>query len=146
MDVSAGVDQDGRFIRQVRVSPDADRSQYPFTLPAVGWLANTEGLELGDGVTFLVGENGTGKSTLVEALAVATGMNPEGGSQHFSFATRCSESPLGDQLVLTRGIRKPRSRYFLRAESYYNVASEIERLANEPGPPLLAGLWWHFTA
>ncbi|MGH3500237.1 MAG: AAA family ATPase [Nocardioidaceae bacterium] len=138
MDVSGGVDQDGRFIRQVRVSPDADRSQYPFTLPAVGWLANTEGLELGDGATFLVGENGTGKSTLVEALAVATGMNPEGGSQHFSFATRSSESPLGDQLVLTRGIRKPRSRYFLRAESYYNVASEIERLDKEPGgPPLL---------
>ncbi|MGH3500471.1 MAG: AAA family ATPase [Nocardioidaceae bacterium] len=140
MDVSGGVNQNGRFIRQVRVSPDADRSQYPFTLPAVGWLANTDGLELGDGVTFLVGENGTGKSTLVEALAVAAGMNPEGGSQNFSFATRSSESSLGDHLVLTRGTGKPRSRYFLRAESYYNVASEIERLDKEPGggPRLLS--------
>lgn len=129
---------DGRFIRQVRVSAGADTARYPFTLPAVGWLARAEGLELGRGVTFLVGENGTGKSTLIEAIAVAAGMNPEGGSQNFSFATRSSESSLGDHLVLTRGTCKPRSRYFLRAESYYNVASEIERLDKEPGPPLLS--------
>jgi len=87
---------------------------------------------------FLVGDNGTGKSTLVEGIAVAAGFNAEGGSRSFRFATRATESSLGDQLVLRRGIRKPRNGFFLRAESYYNVASEIERLDRDPGsPPLL---------
>jgi predicted ATPase len=79
-------------------------------------------------VTFLVGENGTGKSTLIEAIAVAAGFNPEGGSQNFRFATRATESSLGDHLILTWGTAKPRTGFFPRAESYYNVASEIERL------------------
>jgi predicted ATPase len=104
----------------------------------VAWLAGSGGLDLAPGVTFLVGENGSGKSTLVEAIAVAAGFNPEGGSQNFRFATRASESSLGDHLVLTWGTRKPRTGFFLRAESYYNVASEIERLDQEPGPSLLA--------
>ncbi|HEX5117009.1 MAG TPA: AAA family ATPase [Pseudonocardiaceae bacterium] len=102
------------------------------------WLAGSGGLELAPGVTFLVGENGSGKSTLVEAIAVAAGFNPEGGSQNFRFATRASESGLGDHLVLTWGTSKPRTGFFLRAEAYYNVASEIERLDREPGPSLLA--------
>ncbi|NNH74796.1 AAA family ATPase [Nocardia uniformis] len=89
------------------------------------------------GVTFLVGENGSGKSTLLEAIAVAAGFNPEGGSRNFRFATRASESSLGDHLVLHRSTSKPRSGFFLRAESYYNVASEIERLDRAGGPPLL---------
>jgi predicted ATPase len=128
-----------QFVRRVRLPAETNTGRYPFTLPAVAWLTrSTEGLELPGGVTFLVGENGTGKSTLVEALAVAAGFNPEGGSQNFRFATRASESSLGDHLVLTWGTRKPRTGFFLRAESYYNVASEIERLDEEPGsPPLL---------
>lgn len=85
-----------------------------------------------------MGENGTGKSTLIEAIAVAAGFNPEGGSQNFRFASRASESSLGEHLVLSWGTRKPRTRFFLRAESYYNVATEIERLDRDPGsPPLL---------
>jgi predicted ATPase len=89
-------------------------------------------------VTFLVGDNGTGKSTLIEAVAVAAGFNAEGGSQNFRFATRATESSLGDALILRWGTRKPRTGFFLRAESYYNVASEIERLDHDPGsPPLL---------
>ncbi len=127
-----------QFVRHVRLPADTNTGRYPFTLPAVAWLARSEGLALPPGVTFLVGENGTGKSTLVEALAVACGFNAEGGSQHFRFATRATESPLGDHLVLSRTGRKPRTGFFLRAESYYNVASEIERLDSEPGsPPLL---------
>ncbi|MGH3950150.1 MAG: AAA family ATPase [Pseudonocardiaceae bacterium] len=127
-----------RFVRRVRLPAEASTGRYPFTLPALRWLATrAEGLELPGGVTFLVGENGTGKSTLIEALAVAAGFNPEGGSQNFRFATRASESSLGDQLVLTWGTTKPRTGFFLRAESYYNVASEIERLDAESGPPLL---------
>jgi predicted ATPase len=128
----------GGFVRRVRLVPGAATGRYPFTLPAVAWLARSGGLALAPGVTFLVGENGTGKSTLVEALAVAAGFNPEGGSQNFRFATRATESSLGEYLVLTWGARKPRTGFFLRAESYYNVASEIERLDRDPGsPPLL---------
>jgi predicted ATPase len=116
-----------RFVEQVRLAPSAGTG-YPFTLPAVMELARAGGLTLPAGATFLVGENGSGKSTLVEAVAVAAGFNPEGGSQNFRFATRASESALGDHLVLRWGIRKPRTGFFLRAESYYNVATEIERL------------------
>ena len=84
-------------------------------------------------MTFLVGDNGTGKSTLVEAIAVAAGFNPEGGSSNFRFSTRASESNLGEHLLLVRGIGKPRTGFFLRAESFYNVATEIEQLG-ELGP------------
>jgi predicted ATPase len=101
---------------------------YPFDPPAVAWLVRSGGLTVPPGVTFLVGENGSGKSTLVEAIATAAGFNPEGGSRNFRFATRSSESSLGEHLVLTWGTTKPRNGFFLRAESYFNVATEIERL------------------
>jgi predicted ATPase len=127
----------GHFVRHVRVEPLGDTGRYPFTLPAVRAFA-AGGLDLAPGVTFIVGENGSGKSTLVEAMAVSCGFNPEGGSQNFRFATRASESSLGDHLVLSWSGRKPRTGYFLRAESYYNVATEIERLDGDPcSPPLL---------
>lgn len=127
----------GGFLRQLRLAPEADTGRYPYTLPVARALARSAGLALDAGVTFLVGDNGTGKSTLVEALAVACGFNPEGGSQNFRFATRASESSLGDSLNLTWSERKPRTGFFLRAESYYNVATEIERLDKAGGPPLL---------
>ena len=128
----------GGFVQRIRLAPNSDTGRYPFTLPVVRYLARLGELELDPGVTFLVGDNGTGKSTLVEAIAVAAGFNAEGGSQSFRFATRATESSLGDQLVLRWGTRKPRTGFFLRAESYYNVASEIERLDQDPGsPPLL---------
>jgi predicted ATPase len=126
-----------QFIRQVRVDPLATTVGYPFTLPAIAHLVRAKGIRFNAGVTFIVGENGSGKSTLIEAIAVAAGFNPEGGSQNFRFATRATESVLGDHLILTWGVAKPRTGFFLRAESYYNVASEIERLDREGGPPLL---------
>lgn len=97
----------------------------------------TAWLTLGPGVTFLVGENGSGKSTLVEGVAVAAGLNPEGGSRSFTFATRSTESALGPALRLGRAPGRERGSFFLRAESYYNVATEIERLDTAGGPPLL---------
>ena len=126
----------GRFIRQFRLDAEGDGAsdgRYPFTLPAVSQLARSAGITLAPGVTFLVGENGTGKSTLVEAVAAAAGFNPEGGSRNFRFATRASESSLGERLRLTWGVHKPRTEFFLRAESFYNVASEIERLDRDSG-------------
>ena len=69
--------------------------RYPFTLSAVRTL---DTLRLHRGVTFLIGENGSGKSTLLEAIAVAWGLNPEGGSRHLGFGTRESHSCLYDYL------------------------------------------------
>jgi predicted ATPase len=125
------------YLHRIRLDAPTPVRGHPYDLPAVAWLAARGGLSFPPGVTFVVGENGSGKSTLVEALAVALGFNPEGGSQNVRFATRASESSLGEHLVPTWGTRKPRTGFFLRAESYYNVASEIERLDRQGGPPLL---------
>lgn len=75
-------------------------------------------------VTFFVGENGSGKSTLLEAIAVAAGFNPEGGSRNYVFSTFDSHSELCGAIRLTRGFHRPRWGYFLRAESFYNVATK----------------------
>ncbi len=100
-----------------------DLGKYPFSIPAVRGM---ETLEFHPQVTFFVGENGSGKSTLVEGIAVAAGFNAEGGSRNFNFATRRSESELYKHLRLVRGTRRPKTGYFLRAESFFNVATEIE--------------------
>jgi len=115
------------FIRQVRLDEKDDTHRYPFTLPVVQHLTKHP-LDIRKPITFLVGDNGAGKSTLVEAIAVAAGFNAEGGSQSFRFATKATESSLGDYLTLSWGIKKPRTGYFLRAESFYNVATEIDRI------------------
>ncbi|MBQ4611316.1 MAG: AAA family ATPase [Clostridia bacterium] len=82
-------------------------------------------LELSRPVTFFIGENGTGKSTLLEAIAVAAGFNAEGGSRDFSFATRRTHSELCDHITIVRTI-PPKDGFFLRAESFYNTASYLD--------------------
>lgn len=109
---------------------------YPFSLDAVRHLKT---LRLHRSVTFFIGENGSGKSTLLEALAVAWGLNAEGGSRHHHFDTRPSHSCLNEYLRLSRGVRRARDAYFLRAESFFNVASEIERLDEDDSPAQLIG-------
>lgn len=111
-------------------------AEYPFALPAIRDL---RALDLHPRVTFFIGENGSGKSTLVEAIAVAFGLNPEGGSRNFAFSTRESHSPLGSCLRLIKGAQKPRDSFFLRAESLFNLATEIEKLDEDPtaGPPII---------
>jgi predicted ATPase len=119
----------GGFIRAVRVEPDdAAARAWPFTLPAVRDFGRRE---FHPGVTYLVGENGSGKSTVVEALAVALGMNAEGGGRNLHFATADTSTPLADHLVVERSGR-PRTDFFLRAESFYNVASQIDELDRDP--------------
>ena len=129
-----------QFVRALQVVRERipDASRYPYTLPAVRALIEAE-VALHPQVTFFVGENGSGKSTILEALAVAAGLNAEGGSRNFNFATRSSESDLVASLRLVRGTRRPRDSFFLRAESYFNVATQIERLDAEPasGPPII---------
>jgi predicted ATPase len=107
----------------------ASFDEYPFSIPAIREL---DSLELGTGVTLLAGENGSGKSTLVEAIAVALGFNPEGGSRNMTHSTRASHSTLHEHLRAIRGARSPRTGYFLRAESFFNVATHIEDLDKQP--------------
>ena len=97
-------------------------------------------LEFSCPVTFFVGENGSGKSTLLEGIAVAYGFNPEGGTKNFSFSTEDSHSELCDYLRVARGVIRPRDGFFLRAESFYNVASNIDQMDRESsfGPPVIA--------
>jgi predicted ATPase len=90
-----------------------------------------DSLEFHPAVTFIIGDNGTGKSTLLEAIAVAWGFNAEGGTKNFNFATRETHSDLHDCLRLVRSPRQCRDGFFLRAESYYNVASNIDDLAKD---------------
>ena len=120
---------DDRYLRKI-VLEDAiahDRT-YIRDLPVVRSLRERDGLELCAPVTFLVGENGTGKSTLLEAVAVAWGFNPEGGSRNFTFSTRETHAGLHRYIRLVRGAYRARGGFFLRAESFYNVASEIDRI------------------
>lgn len=106
---------------------------WPHTIPAVRQLL-TDGLDLAPGVTFLVGENGTGKSTLVEAIAVAYGLSPEGGSTGARLTTRATESPLADELLLTRGIGGKRAGFFLRAETMHGFYTYLEDNPRPSGP------------
>lgn len=98
---------------------------YPFSLPV---CRNMGEIVFHPEVTFFIGENGSGKSTLLEAIAIACGYNPEGGSRNFNFATRPSHSCLHEVLAIQRGVKRPRDGFFLRSESFYNVATEVDNL------------------
>ena len=112
--------------RERITDPDA----YPFSIPA---LRDLNELALDPAVTFFVGENGSGKSTLVEAIAIAARLNPEGGSRFVMLKTADAHSGLHRYVRLVRGTRRIRDGYFLRAESFFNVATYLERMRAEPG-------------
>jgi len=125
------------FVRSVQLRSAEDGKQHlghPWELPAIDALRS--GLELHPKVTYLIGENGSGKSTLLEALAVAAGMNAEGGSSNFAFSTRESHSDLWQSVRLVRGARRPRTDFFLRAESLFTAATYLEQLPRMGGDPL----------
>ncbi|MDC7125444.1 MAG: AAA family ATPase [Spirochaetales bacterium] len=115
------------YLREVSVKnhPDDLNSKYPFSIPAINSLTN---LKLGKNVTFFIGENGSGKSTLLEALAIALGFNAEGGSVNYQFSTRDSHSNLYEYLSIVRSYLRPKDGFFLRAESFFNVATNIEEM------------------
>lgn len=100
---------------------------YPFNLP---FFKTTDKLQFHPQVTYFVGENGTGKSSLIEAIAILSGFNPEGGSANFNFNTRASHSELHHYLRTSRGVNRHKDGYFLRSESFYNVATEIENIGD----------------
>lgn len=113
-------------IKNTRIKED--RSNYPYNIPSI---FNLEELKFRKSVTFIVGENGSGKSTLLEALAINAGFNPEGGSRNFNFRTQDSHSVLYDDIKLIRGFYRNTDGFFLRAESFYNVASEIDNILDK---------------
>ncbi|MFL0197739.1 AAA family ATPase [Clostridium sp. WILCCON 0269] len=100
-------------------------SKYPYCLSAIRDLSI---LEFHPKVTYIVGENGTGKSTILEAVALAYGFNPEGGTINFNFSTKDTHSDLYKNLKLVRGVKRPNDGFFLRAESLYNVATNIDEI------------------
>lgn len=113
-----------RAVKLLRNEIDKDLlAHYPFSLPAFTAL---DEVEFASGVTIIVGENGAGKSTLLEAIAVAWGFNPEGGTCNMRYATRDSHSVLYKYLRLIKGVKKPKDGYFLRAETLYNVATQAD--------------------
>ena len=110
----------------VRVVDDPDRpAGWPRTVPAVAQLL-AGGIDLAPGVTFLVGENGSGKSTVLEGIALAYGFSPEGGSNQARHSTRPSESPLSDWLEIQRGVGASRWGFFLRAETMHAFYTYLE--------------------
>lgn len=115
------------FVRAVRAR-EFPHAQYPFNLPVV---RNLSEFALTSPVVFLVGENGAGKSTLLEAMAVGSGFNAEGGTKNFTFSTARTHSDLCDYITMIKGVRFPKNGFFLRAESFYNVATDIDRMDAE---------------
>ena len=128
-----------RYIDRIYLREPIPADSYLSALPAVRALGDREHpLLFPADVTFLVGENGTGKSTLLEAVAVACGFNAEGGTRNFDFSTRATHSPLHEYLTVGR-TAYPRDGFFLRAESFYNVATNIDEMDEAPsfGPRLI---------
>lgn len=99
-------------------------------------LRDVEKIKFQSPVSLFVGENGTGKSTLLEAIAVAHGFNPEGGTKNYVFSTYDSHSELCDAIRIAKGYRKEKWGYFLRAESFYNVATQEEKYADIAHPSM----------
>lgn len=119
------------YLRTVSIDPRAeiDFASYPFSIPAVREL---NVIEPHPDVTFFVGENGAGKSTVMEAIAVAMGLPSEGGNRNV-WREQQEVSGLRDVLKLAWGFRKPRASYFLRAESLFNVISYLDEIGVQPG-------------
>ena len=113
------------YLSEIKYDGLGREDRYPYCIPAVRYLHKTGKLPFSKPVTFFVGENGTGKSTLLEAIAVACGFNPEGGSRDFFFSTRDTHSELGEHISVVRRAY-PKDGFFLRAESFYNTASYLD--------------------
>ncbi|MBQ9313742.1 MAG: AAA family ATPase [Clostridia bacterium] len=110
------------FVKCVKLNRDnIDNNRYPFNIPC---LKNFDEIKISVPVTFFYGENGVGKSTLIEAIAISLGLNPEGGSNNMQFSNYDDYSELYKHLIIGKfGV--PKTKFFLRAESFYNVATDI---------------------
>lgn len=122
----------GAFVRGIKLASQYSVDAYPYSIPAV---RDIEQVNFTNHVTFLVGENGTGKSTIVEAIAAAGGFNAEGGTKNYNFSSEDTTSALADTITLVRGTKREKYGYFLRAESFYTTANYAD--GGTAGPPLL---------
>jgi predicted ATPase len=123
---------DNVFIRGLKLDKTHAKSSYPFSIPAV---QDVEHITFTVPVTFLVGENGSGKSTIVEAIAVTSGFNAEGGTKNYDYSTEDTTSELARAITLVRGVKREKYGYFLRAESFYTTANYAEKGTFGPAGP-----------
>lgn len=130
---------DRKYIDNVILNKMPSQESYLYSLPVIQHLAKAGCIPIPKDVTFFVGENGTGKSTLLEAVAVACGFNPEGGTKNFTFSTNKTHSELYEYLTISKS-KFPKDGFFLRAESFYNLATNIEELDEiSAASPLISG-------
>lgn len=113
------------YLRGIRLGKPLEEESYIWSIPAISYLKQVDSLTFHSPVTFFVGENGTGKSTLLEAIAVSMGFNAEGGSRDFSFSTKETHSELYEWITTIKTV-SPKDGFFLRAESFYNIASYLD--------------------
>lgn len=129
-----------KYIESVKLTEKLPENSYLNEIPSVRWFAEHGEIILNSEITFFVGENGAGKSTFLEAIALAAGFNAEGGSRNFSYSTRDTHSELYRHITLSRGYVRPKDGFFLRAESLYNSATYIDELDEIPcGAPFVSG-------
>ena len=126
------LNKENQYLKNIYLKTEAIDSDnlFPFNLPAVRMI---EELVFHPNVTFLVGENGMGKSTLLEGIAIELGFNPEGGTENFNFKSFDSHSNLDKYLRLVKGAYQPKDHFFFRAETFYNLATNIEEMDSSPG-------------
>lgn len=120
--------QNKLYVRGLKLNAPVPQNSYLHALPVVQYLQRCTQLEFSAPVTFLAGENGAGKSTLLEAIAVGMGFNPEGGTINFHFATANTHSDLHRHLTVIKGPYMRKNGFFLRAESFYNLATNIDEI------------------
>ncbi|PPA69255.1 AAA family ATPase [Jeotgalibacillus proteolyticus] len=127
----AKLTKEDQYIKSLELKKEHTHTfnEFPLNLPAVKHLKK---LSFHPNVTCIIGENGMGKSTLLEGLAVALGFNAEGGSMNFNFSSYDSHSSLNDYLRVARGVYRPEDSFFFRAETYYNLATNIEEMDRDP--------------
>ncbi|XXM72539.1 AAA family ATPase [Lysinibacillus sphaericus] len=125
--------RDTQYIRGISLKEDRIPSynEFPFCLPVMKHFSE---MMFHPNVTYIIGENGMGKSTLLEGIAIALGFNPEGGTLNFNFSSYDSHSDLHEFLRIVKGVERAKDSFFFRAESFYNVASNIEEMDREPFP------------
>lgn len=124
------MDTGGAYITSVTIDwhEVCDSGVYPFNVPAI---SNTTRLDFAQPLTLFCGENGTGKSTLLEAISIAWGLNPEGGSKNYRFSVQDTHSELYRYITLQRAIYKPKDSFFVRSDTMFNLISEMDELGDD---------------